>query len=153
MKFLKKLDFLSPDITLYHKGDHSHSSWMSGILSIIEGIILILCGVYYFLGLIYHKGPMAYFYYRYVENAGFYPINSSSFFHFISIASEKNSTSEFDFDFLGFTVIGLDSYYVNFLENNNLTQIDHWLYGKCDTILLHPDLVFNNYKNSYFYII
>ena len=154
MKFLKKLDFLSPDITLYHKGDHSHSSWMSGILSIIEGIILILCGVYYFLGLIYHKGPMAYFYYRYVENAGFYPINSSSFFHFISIASEKNSTSEFDFDFLGFTVIGLDSYYVNFLENNNLTQIDHWLYGKCDkfpeenslSTLLTSGSV-NNYEN------
>ena len=42
MNYLKKLDLLSPDITLYHKGDHSHSSWMSGILSIIQIIILFL---------------------------------------------------------------------------------------------------------------
>ena len=46
--FLKKLDFLSPDITLYHKGDISHSSWMSGIVSLIQVIVLLTCGVYFF---------------------------------------------------------------------------------------------------------
>ena len=46
--FLKKVDFLSPDITLYHKGDISHSSWMSGIVSLIQVILLLTCGVYFF---------------------------------------------------------------------------------------------------------
>ena len=157
MNYLKKLDLLSPDITLYHKGDHSHSSWMSGILSIIQIIILILCGIYYFLDLIYHKEPMAYFYYRFVENAGFYPVNASSFFHFISIITEKDSVMEFDFDFLSFRVIGLDSFNVNYLENKNLTSFDHWIYGKCDTfpigdelrtLLASPGLKnYENYKN------
>ena len=111
MKLLKNIDFLSPDITLYHKGDHSHSSWMSGIISLIQVIILIFCGIYYFLDLIYHREPKAYYYNRFIEDAGFYPINSSSFFHFISISTEKDSMTEYDFDFLSFRVIGLDSYY------------------------------------------
>ena len=133
MKLLKNIDFLSPDITLYHKGYHSHSSWMSGIISLIQVIILIFCGIYYFLDLIYHREPKAYYYNRFIEDAGFYPINSSSFFHFISISTEKDSMTEYDFDFLSFRVIGLDSYYIDYLESKNLSNYDHWLYGKCDT--------------------
>ena len=135
MKLLKNIDFLSPDITLYHKGYHSHSSWMSGIISLIQVIILIFCGIYYFLDLIYHREPKAYYYNRFIEDAGFYPINSSSFFHFISISTEKDSMTEYDFDFLSFRVIGLDSYYIDYLESKNLSNYDHWLYGKCDNLM------------------
>ena len=135
MKLLKKIDFLSPDITLYHKGERSHSSWMSGIISLIQIIIVIFCGIYYSLDLIYHREPMAYYYNRFIEDAGFYPINTSSFFHFISISTEKDSMAEYDFDFLSFRVIGFDTYYVDYLDNRNLTNFDHWLYGKCDNLL------------------
>ena len=107
--FLKKIDFLSPDITLYHKGDHSHSSWMSGILSLIQVAIMILVGIYYFLELINHKEPKAYFYSRFVEDAGFYPVNSSSLFHFISIFTHQDPVTEYDFDFLTFRAIGIDT--------------------------------------------
>ena len=128
---LKELDFLSPDITLYHKGDRSHSSWMSGILSLIQAFVIIASGVYFFLDFINHREPKAYFYYRFVENAGLYPINSSSFFHFISIATEKDSVMEYNFDFLRFRIFGVDSYYADYLENKDLSKIDHWLYGRC----------------------
>ena len=129
---LKKIDFLSPKITLYHNGELSHSSWISGIISLIQIIIMILCGIYYSLDLIYHREPRSFFYYRFIDNAGFYPINSSSFFHFISISTNENIAVDYDFDFLSFRIIGIDSYYVNYLENKNLTNIDHWLYGKCN---------------------
>jgi len=132
LKLLKKLDFLSPKITLYHKGDLSHSSWMSGILSLIQIIIIILCGIYYSLDLIFRREPRAFFYYRFISNAGFHPVNSSSLFHFISISTNEDIAVDSDFDFSGFRVIGIDSYYVNYLENPNLTNIDHWLYGKCN---------------------
>ena len=33
--FLKKIDFISPEITLYYKGSLSHSSIISGIISLI----------------------------------------------------------------------------------------------------------------------
>jgi len=128
---LKELDFLSPDITLYHKGDRSHSSWMSGILSLIQAFVIIASGVYFFLDFINHREPKAYFYYRFIENAGLYPINSSSFFHFISIATEKDSVMEYNFDFLRFRIFGVDSYYADYLENKDLSKIDHWLYGRC----------------------
>ena len=149
--FLKKFDFLSPDITLFHKGDNSHSSWMSGIVSLIQAIILISCGVYFFLDFINHREPKAYFYNRFIENAGFYPINSSSFFHFISISTEKDSLTEFNFDFLSFRIIGLDSYYVSYLDERNLTNFDHWLYGRCNNIFLSKEInslfTINSFKN------
>ena len=144
--FLKKLDFLSPDITLYHKGDISHSSWMSGIVSLIQVIVLLTCGVYFFLDFINHREPKAYFYNRFIENAGFYPINSSSFFHFISISKEDDPVTEHNFDFLSFKIIGLDSYYVNYLEEKNLSNFDHWLYGSCSNISV-PDEI-NSILNS-----
>ena len=144
--FLKKLDFLSPDITLYHKGDISHSSWMSGIVSLIQVIVLLTCGVYFFLDFINHREPKAYFYNRYIENAGFYPINSSSFFHFISISTEEDPVNEHNFDFLSFTIVGIDSFYVKYLEEKNLTNFDHWLYGRCYNISV-PDEI-NSILNS-----
>ena len=98
-ELLKKLDFLSPDITLYHKGDHSHSSWMSGILSLIEATVVIIFGIYFFLDFINHREPKAYYYNRFIEDAGLYHINSSSFFHFISITTQKDSVTEYNFDF------------------------------------------------------
>ena len=144
--FLKKLDFLSPDITLYHKGDISHSSWMSGIVSLIQVIVLLTCGVYFFLDFINHREPKAYFYNRYIDNAGFYPINSSSFFHFISISTEEDPVNEHNFDFLSFTIVGIDSFYVKYLEEKNLTNFDHWLYGRCYNISV-PDEI-NSILNS-----
>ena len=132
LKLLKKLDFLSPKITLYHKGELSHSSWMSGILSLIQIFIIILCGIYYSLDLIFRREPRSFFYYRFIDNAGFHPVNSSSLFHFISISTNEDIALDYDFDFFGFRVIGIDSYYVNYLDNPNLTVIDHWIYGKCN---------------------
>ena len=80
---LKELDFLSPQITLYHKGFLSHSSVISGIISIISIIIIILLGVYYSLDLINRENPKIFFFNRFVEDSGIFPLNSSSIFHYI----------------------------------------------------------------------
>ena len=139
-ELLKKLDFLSPDITLYHKGDHSHSSWMSGILSLIEATVVIIFGIYFFLDFINHREPKAYYYNRFIEDAGLYHINSSSFFHFISITTQRDSVTEYNFDFLSFRVIGMDSYYVDYLHDKNLSNKDHWLYGKCNNLSVSKEI-------------
>ena len=144
---LKELDFLSPNITLYHKGDLSHSSWMSGILSLIQTFIIIASGVYFCLDFINHVEPKAYFYYRFIENAGIYPINSSSFFHFISIATDKDSELEYNFDFLSFRIFGVDTYFADYLENKNLSQADHWLYGQCCNLTNNEDINSLNSKS------
>ena len=50
---LKKIDFISPEITLFYKGSLSHSSIISGIISLISCTIIAAISVYYFLMLIY----------------------------------------------------------------------------------------------------
>ena len=151
--FIKELDFLSPSITIYHKGELSHSSWMSGILSLLQIIAVFLCGIYYSLDLIKHREPKAYYYTRFVEDAGFFPVNCSSLFHFISISIRKEDIIESDFDFLSFRIIGMDTYYSNYLDDPNITNIDHWLYGNCDNSSVNNVIQsiiksknFNNYE-------
>ena len=123
---LKEIDFLSPKITLYQKGYLSHSSIISGIISIITLIIIISFGIYYSLDLIRRENPKVYFFNRFVEDAGIFPINSSSFFHYIIISS--NNTIR-DFDLYSFRIIGFETYYAYYLDNRDLSNFNHWLYG------------------------
>lgn len=131
----RSIDFLTPRITLYQQGYSSHTSICSGIISLITAIVIILFAVYYSIDFIDKKTPSGYYFQRFVENAGSYPINSSSFFHYIGMES-NTTTSNVDegFDFTSFRVIGTETLlntYINEL-NKNLTSIDHWLYGPCE---------------------
>ena len=130
--FLKELDFLSPEITLYYKGSKSHSSIISGILSIISISIIFAFAIYFFLNLIHRKNPDSYSLNRFVEDSGVFPINSSSLFHFISLGNLDSNIIYTGFDFRSFRIIGLDNYYVKYLEDKNLENYDHWLYGLCN---------------------
>ena len=68
--FLKKLDMISPPITLYFKGADSHVSIYSGILTIMAYIIILVAAIYYVLEFINRKNPKAYFFTRYIEDEG-----------------------------------------------------------------------------------
>ena len=59
--FIKKMDWLSPPITLYFKGETQHISIFSGILSICAYILVFTAIIYYFLGYIQRQSPKAYF--------------------------------------------------------------------------------------------
>ena len=126
---IKKIDILSPQITLFHKGDLSHSSIVSGIISIISFLIIILFGIYYSLDLIKRENPKVYFFNRFVEDAGIFLLNSSSLFHYISIG---NNQKVMDFDFYSFRLIGFNKYYSHYLTDRNLSKFEHWLYGLCN---------------------
>ena len=131
---IKDLDYLSPTITLYHNRQLSHSSIVSGILSAIAILFIISYSLYFFLGVITHKNPDAFYYNRFVEDAGFFPINSSSIFHFINLRDNNNNNpGEKGFDFKIFRAIGI----VNIFEGvytsmKSIKEMDHWLYGKCN---------------------
>ena len=55
--FIRYLDYLSPRITLYHKGFLSHNSIFSGIISIILIITMIFLAIYFSLELILKEEP------------------------------------------------------------------------------------------------
>ena len=129
--FVKKFDFLSPKITLYYKGSFSHSSILSGILSIISIIVIFSLSIYFSLDLIERKNPDSYYLNRFVEDAGEFPINSSSLFHYILIEDSDEDNYE-SFDFRSFRIIGFNTYFNYYIENRTLENLDHWLYGLCN---------------------
>ena len=127
----KEIDFLSPPVTFYHKGSLSHSSIASGLLSIFAFLIILAFGIYYSLDLIYHKNPTAFFFNRFIEDAGYFPTNSSSFFHFLSMKLDDKFDTEEGIDFETFRIIGIEKYFTDYLANRNINDFDHWVYGKC----------------------
>ena len=131
--FIKRLDFLSPPITFYHQGLLYHSSFVSGIISIISIILIIILTVHYSKELIEKKEPKYFSYNSFIEDSGVFPMNDSSLFHFLSVASKKSNFINDGIDFSLFNIVGLEDYFENYLNDNNLSHYNHWLYGKCNS--------------------
>ena len=86
--FIGYLDYLSPHITFYHKGNLSHSSIVSGIISIISITFIIILAVYYILDTLKRTSPNTFYFNNFIEDAGAFHLNQTSLFHFIK--SVKN---------------------------------------------------------------
>jgi hypothetical protein len=129
--FLRKVDFISPPITIFYKGESSHTSIFSGILSLIVYGFTFIFGIIFFVNYFRRVNPQVYYYNRYVENAGEFPINSSSIFNFIQIIdASTNIPNEVDFDLV--RIIGIEETIDEYEKNNNLSEYNHWIYGKCN---------------------
>ena len=129
--FIRKLDLLSPSITLYYKGENSHSSTFAGLLTIIVCLICLTFGIYYVIQYFNKSNPQVCYYNRYVEDAGEFPVNSSSMFSFIQLLdTAKNIPDSIDFDLI--TIIGLEETVDMYQDHNDLTKYNHWIYGYCN---------------------
>ena len=133
---IKKLDFLSPPLTFYYKGSLSHTSIISGIISIISIILILVLSIQIFWAVVKKRDPKSYSFVRFEKEAGIYPFNSSSLFHFVSLAHNQSSSIDFEdagVDFRSFRVIGLNSYAHLYLDQGrNLSKFDHYIYGFCN---------------------
>ena len=129
---IKKLDFLSPPITFYYKGSLSHSSIVSGIMSSFSIAIIFSLAIYYSLDIIQRKNPTTFYFNTFVEEAGTFPINASSFFHYLNMYKESSEVYDKGINFTYFRIIGLDTYFHYYLRDKNLSKYDHWLYGYCN---------------------
>ena len=131
--FFKKFDYLSPPITLFFKEENIHSSIFSGILSCIAYSLVFIAGIYYALEFINKESPKAYFFNRYINDAGTFPVNSSSIFNFIQITDTKTN-EVIPFDFSVFRAVGVDDiFYDEYMSNPNIIlNVNHWLYGYCN---------------------
>ena len=151
--YFKKIDMLSPYITLYFKGAKKHSSKFSVILSIIAYIFVVITGIYYIIDFVTKKNPKTYFFNRYVDDAGDFPLNSSLMFNFIQIF-DLNKKEAIPFDYSKIRVIGSDEVLHNEYMNdpNIILTKNHWLYGYCnnstDTKGIGYLIDFANYEKS-----
>ena len=138
--FLKKFDMLSPPITLYYKGDDKHPSIFSALLTIVAYTIVFIFGVYYALEFINRENPTAYFFNRYVEDAGEFPLNASSMFAFVQfVDTYTNKPAPIDFSafrILGFDEVQADTYILDEAHESpkqrHPEEFNHWLYGPCN---------------------
>ena len=127
----KKLDYLSPRITLYFKGNSIHPTIFSGILTIITIIIISSFGIVYSIQYINKGDKKIYFFNRYVEDAGIFPLNSSSMFHFIQLVRTDNNEYE-PIDKKALRIIGLEQTIDNYINDTNKANKEHWIYDTCN---------------------
>ena len=130
--FFKKIDRITPPITLFFKGNRQHSTIFSGILTVIIRIILFIFTILYFLDYINKSNPSAFYFNRFIDDAGELFFNSSSLLHYIYfITKNVHSVAPFDYDIfriIGLQQINIDTYYTSV----DLTVTPHWLYGLCN---------------------
>jgi len=125
--FLKNFDIISPEITLYYKGETNHPSIIAGALTILSCLIALVFVIINLIDCINKKNPIAYFFNRYIEDIGSYYINSTSLFNYIHLV--KVYPREFiDIDFNKIEIIGLNTTLENFaISNFNLEKYHHWI--------------------------
>ena len=150
--FIKYLDFISPPITFHHKGHLSHFSVVSGIISIISLVIIIIIAIQFSLQIIKRRNPAAYYFNSFTKDAGVFPLNSSSLFHFISIAQNSSNLVDEGVNFRNFRIVGFNTFFEDYRDHGNISNYEHWLYGKCnnktDTEGISHLIEYNFFENS-----
>ena len=132
MDFFSKIDIISPLITLYYEGRPSHPSIFSGLLSIISYLLMLCFASYYLFQYLKKENPTAFFFNRYVEDAGNFPLNSSSIFSFLQLVNTSQESKIIAIDFDSVRFIGIEVTIDNYVAYSDLTNYDHWIYGYCN---------------------
>ena len=144
MKFLKRFDFLGPQVNIFHEGETFEDSILSLVISIICTILIIIAIIYFSRTIIWRKSPATDIYEVYVYEEGSYLINNKYFSHFITLFNYQKFN--FEFDYKSYRIIGMQynlNTYLNFF-GGDISLLDHWVYGPCDA---NKD--FNNIDNKY----
>ena len=131
--FIKKFDVISPSITLHYKEESQHTSVFSGLLSMIVFALVFTAEIYYFLSFVERLHPKAYFFNRYIEDAGIFPVNASSMFHFIQVVNtETNKVKKFEFEKL--RVVGFNTVFSDKYMNDpaKARGQNYWTYDVCN---------------------
>ena len=126
---VSKLDIISPKIYLYHQESNSHKSNFGGLLSIIFFVVSIIIFIFYLADFISLKFQPTLIYSTYSSENIFYSLSETSINHYIQIYSNINNVTIFEeINTRNVLVYGIKT---NFNSNNNINEIEHWLYGIC----------------------
>lgn len=118
------MDYISPQITLFYQKRDRHVHSISGFLTIVSYALLASFSGYFISLLLNRKDPTAYFFNKFVDDVGTFPLNSSSMFHYITVGNVK-------IDFKAVNIVGVPKYITYYQKNNNLSLLEHWVYGPC----------------------
>jgi len=143
--FFKKIDTLSPKITLFFFNQTSHSNIISGILTLIIYLIYIICLIYFSLDLILHRNETSNFYNRTIKDAGIFSMKDSlfHFITFINLIVEPNTIQ----------IIGLEQIlFSDYIEDGKRENFNHYIYSFCTKEMRNKlkKEISNNIEDSYY---
>ena len=122
--YIKKIDFLSSKITLYFKGSYKHSSIFSGIITIMSYLTILFCIIYYSLDFIDRSNPTIYFFNRYAEEVGSFPLNLSSVFHYVNLISTSKDKANLTFDFNSISIYGITRNIDSYMRDSDFSNMN-----------------------------
>jgi len=134
---ISSMDFLSPKITLYYNGRNTHISQIGGLLS-ISLLVLIIIIIFYILWDIVNPELSSSFIYEInnVNDKISQTISYSGINHFIQIYTHTGNGWFGDLDKKNIMIYSIKENQNSFNNNLNinLTNTEHWLYDKCETM-------------------
>ena len=133
---IKKIDCLSPEITLYFQNFRSHKSIISGILTLLHYLILLIICVYY-SSVVFLRVKSTFFYVtKFIDDPGITSINSTNLFHYLTFRDN------YKYDPKVLNIIGAEMRPVTGLSLQDETKINHWIYKPCNfSEILNDDLI------------
>ena len=142
---LATLDYISPKITFYYKGYHSHNSKFGGLLTIIMIILVIVIVIYYFFTVVLYRNLTSIFYRKYENDVGYYPLKPSYLSHYIYIYENRsNFHSKLDSRFI--RIILIENHELYDSNPNILESTEHWLYDQYE--IENTSQNFQNMQNA-----
>ena len=149
--FLKKFDFLSPNITLYYYNQKRHSSSIGGLLTILLIFFAIYIIIQYSFVKVYPSSSSLLIFKNFDKDIKI-SFNKTGLFHYIWIFNKKNIID----DKINQNLIQLNNhkrgviriYMIYSSDNNNynssnLKDNDHWVYDTCSSYVNKEDLIFD----------
>ncbi|MCQ2820001.1 MAG: hypothetical protein MJ252_22265, partial [archaeon] len=117
--YIRAFDYLSPNITLYYKGELRHRSVVSGILTIIAYGVVLAVAIVFILQLFDKTSPTAYYSNRFIADAGSFPMMWKNMFHYYEMLDFGSVPNK---DWVRFFRI---------TAKTNIDGPDYWLYDYC----------------------
>lgn len=144
---LSIFDFISPKITLYYNGRNSHKSPIGGLLSLCLIFIISIYIFYIIWKLLVNPNITSSFIYeenlntKINQNIDYTGIN-----HFLQIYSNKDNGWFGDFDNKNIIIYSIKENQTYSFNNiyTNFSNIEHWLYDKCEKIYEINKNLFSN---------
>ena len=141
--FFKQFDLISPDITLYFKGQEKHSSIISGIISLLIIILGSSLGIIVAGDFFFKKNPSTYQNEKTVLDSGILYLSHNYFIHLLEIEESINRINYF-YDNKLLSIIGIESNKSISYSSLSIEEIDHWIYERCDEYDFSNKYLFKN---------
>ena len=155
MECLSKIDILSPKITFYQNGKLSHSSAISGVLTLISLFFCFIVGMLLSEDIIHRKNPKSHYFKKYEKDLDSYSFDSTGIFHFFRFSNNYITYPIINNSLI--RIIGIRNYSL-YINNRNIIDegnIEYWIYDKCENKIDNKDfdsLIFSDISDFENYV-